>query len=111
MFTFFSSLKAFMAVSSSPEPGVVLFKIFWKNKDGSEGVSHVGGGKITLITYLHQHFKSCDPLKWEDQEGGQRKSLADGVFLQAGQDARETRVVLPESKNASVFQEFLIKMK
>lgn len=115
--TFFSSLKAFVAVSSSREPGVVLFKMFWKIKTflnqkrktilccwiKPAQISSVIGFQVRtwilhkcLSVYLHQHFQPCDPLKREDQKRGERKSLTDGVLLQTSQDPGEARVLVPE---------------
>lgn len=51
--------------------------------------------ETTRAAYLHQHLEAGDPLKGQDEEGGQREPLADGVLFQAGQDAREPRVFLP----------------
>lgn len=49
----------------------------------------------SCILYLYQHLEPGDPLEGQDEEGGQRKPLADGVLFQAGQDTREPRVFLP----------------
>lgn len=71
--TFFSSLKALVAVSSSREPGVVLFKIFWKVKmvlKMFQGVNNTfvwwcRGGKRRVILYAVPYdWVSTGILQW-----------------------------------------------
>lgn len=49
---------------------------------------------IVVAPYLHQHLQPHDPLEGQDEEGGQRETLAHLVLLQLGQDPPETSVFL-----------------
>lgn len=51
--TFFSSLKAFVAVSSSLDPGIVLFRIFWKICRSTKNITRC----IQLVS--HYNIYSC----------------------------------------------------
>lgn len=67
--TFFSSLKAFVAVSSSLDPGLVLFRIFWKicqstkKKPGAYRWFHIitftVAGDPKVLKWIPQWFSSC----------------------------------------------------
>lgn len=54
--------------------------------------------------YLHQHFKPSDPLEWEDEKRGQRKSLADAVLLQTGQSGRKAGFLLPNDTRGAMLK-------
>lgn len=54
--------------------------------------------KTARAAYLYQHLEPGDALKWQDEEGGQREPLANGILFQTGQDAREPRVFLPRGQ-------------
>lgn len=43
--------------------------------------------------YLHQHLEAGDPLKWQDEEGGEGQTLAHRRLFQASQDAGELGVL------------------
>lgn len=50
------------------------------------------------LSYLHQHLEPCDPLEGEYEEGGEGKTLADGVFFQTSQDTWEASIFLSTEK-------------
>lgn len=61
--TFFSSLKAFVAVSSSLDPGIVLFRIFWKICRSTKNITRC----IQLVSHYNIYRCRQLTLKWIPQ--------------------------------------------
>lgn len=99
-----------VAMSSSSEPCTVRFRMFWKVEPVQQGsvasprhpalpwaprgaVEIKGSLPYPALRYLHQHLEAGDPLKRQDEEGGEGQPLAHRRLLQASQDARELGVL------------------